>query len=336
MKKTILYFLFLSVVYACSEGNKNENAIQNIDIDSLLVMYPDSVPLLVQKADTLFKTYQYDEAINFAAKAFRLDSNNVQARLMYAETLNNRVTRSVQDVMIAQRHYQEVLKKDPKNTRALVGLASTYFQQRDFEKAFKYTNEALRINSKYRDAYVLKGTMFLLLNNKEKAISSYETAVQQDPNFYEGYFRLGQIYQSMDSAVCVDYFINALELQPDNSEFRYQVAYSKQLYGDIEGAKETYREMVAKDTIDAYVIRGYFHQGYIKQFMEKEIDSAMIFYKKALEVDPRFVPAWFNIGICHEEKGNVGKALKAYSNCLKYDPEFEKARKRANALRDKQ
>jgi phage terminase large subunit-like protein len=66
-----------------------------------------------------------------------------------------------------------------------VSLASTYTQQGDFEKSFQYINEALRIDKKYRDAYILKGTNYLTLGNRKLAKSSYETAIQQDTKFFE-------------------------------------------------------------------------------------------------------------------------------------------------------
>ncbi|HIP31642.1 MAG TPA: tetratricopeptide repeat protein [Crocinitomicaceae bacterium] len=319
---------------SCKESHPSEliNKEVIIDIDSLITLYPDSVDLLLKRGSENFDKYDYDLAINDFAKAFRLDSNNLQARLLYAEVLNNRAERSVQDVAAAQRNYKIVVNKNPKNTRALVGLASTFLYQQDFKTTFQYVNEALRIDPKYRNAYVLKGTTYLALDNRDLAKSSYETAIQQDPEFYEAYFLLGQLYQEEDNPLCVEYFVSAQKLKPENLEFKYQVAYSKQNYNQVEGAKEMFREM-ARDTVDIYVMRALFHLGYIKQFENRDLDSAMYFYKSALETDPRFYEAWYNLGICHEEKGNINQALKSYGNCLKYNPEFEAAIKRANNLR---
>jgi len=204
--------------------------------------------------------------------------------------------------------------------------------QQDFDRTFQYANEALRIDPKVRDAYVLKGTAYMILENTELAKSSYETAVQQDPNFYLAYFRLAQIYQAENNPQCVEYFVTAQKLNPNDLEFKYQVAFSKETHGQIEGAKEMYREM-ATDTVDIYVSRGLFHQGYIKQFVENDLDSALYFYKSALETEPRYVEAWYNLALAHESKGNISQALTAYGNCLKYNPEFEAARIRANKLK---
>ena len=188
--------LLTTAFSSCEDKKEQEDVVISTneqDIGSLLTENPDDVELLVERGNDYFDNYQYDLAMNDAAKAFRLDSLNVAARLLYAEVLNNRQNRSVEDVSIAQRHYKIVIGKQPKNTKALVGLASTYLFQQDFDRTFQFVNDALRIDQKYRDAYVLKGTAYLMQDNKKLAISSYITATQQDPEFYEAYFILGQI-----------------------------------------------------------------------------------------------------------------------------------------------
>lgn len=316
---------------ACTEGN-TKTAVKTENLDSLLNIYPDSVELLLKRGGQLVEKYELELAMNDAARAFRLDSNNLEVQLLYAEVLNNREDRTVADVKRAQQQYHKIIKSEPKNLKALVGLAATYAFEQDFDKTFQYVNEALRINPKYRDAYVLKGTVYRQLGNMKLAISSYETAIQQDPEFFEAYFFLGQIYQSEENPVCIEYFATALELKPEITEVKYQLAYSKQLFGQLEGAKMLYREM-AHDSLDFYVARGLFHQGYIKQFMEEEIDSAMYFYQSALQTEPRYVEAYHNLGLCYEAKGDKTRALKAFGQALKYDPDFELSREEAERLR---
>lgn len=336
----MIFLVITSVLLAtafssCEDKNEQEDVVISTneqDIDSLLTTNPDDVELLVQRGKDYFDNYQYDLAMNDAAKAFRLDSLNVAARLLYAEVLNNRQNRSVEDVSIAQRHYKIVIGKQPKNTKALVGLASTYLFQQDFDRTFQFVNDALRIDQKYRDAYVLKGTAYLMQDNKKLAISSYITATQQDPEFYEAYFILGQIFQAENDPLCVEYFTTAAKLKPENIEFKYQEAYSKEMFGQFEGAKEKYREM-AQSEDDVYIMRGLFHQGHIQQFEDKNIDSAIYFYQSAIKTDPRFIEAWFNLGICHEEQGSKEKAMKSYVKCLEINPEFEAAKIRATKIR---
>lgn len=328
--KYLFPVVFLFILCSCGENKKA--SIGAIDIDSLLVLYPDSVDLLVERGNRYLKTFEFDKAIADGAKAFRIDSNNLEARLLFADILNNKPDRSITtDVSAAQRHYKFALKKRPKDPKVLVSLASTYSQQMDFEESFKLINKALRIDKRYRDAYVLKGSNYLFLNKPDLAKSSYETAVQQDPNFFEAYLMLGSLYQSENNEICLEYYRTAVSLQPKNPDVLFSLAYAYQLFNQPAKALALYRKMIQVDTAYYQALN---QIGVIKQYNYKEIDSAIYYYKSALQTEPRFVQAWHNLGMCYEERGDVSQALQSYGKALKYDPNFEMSRERADQLKN--
>ena len=328
--KYLFPVVFLFILCSCGENKKA--SIGAIDIDSLLVLYPDSVDLLVERGNRYLKTFEFDKAIADGAKAFRIDSNNLEARLLFADILNNKPDRSITtDVSAAQRHYKFALKKRPKDPKVLISLASTYSQQMDFEESFKLINKALRIDKRYRDAYVLKGSNYLFLNKPDLAKSSYETAVQQDPKFFEAYLMLGSLYQSENNEICIEYYRTAVSLQPKNPDVLFSLAYAYQLFNQPAKALALYRKMIQVDTAYYQALN---QIGVIKQYNYKEIDSAIYYYKSALQTEPRFVQAWHNLGMCYEERGDVSQALQSYGKALKYDPNFEMSRERADQLKN--
>lgn len=313
-------------------GNKN-SVISNepLNLDSLLAIYPDSVPFLIERGKLSLEKYDYKKALADGAKAFRLAENNIEARLLYADVLNNRPNRTVADIMNAQKHFKFIVKKQPKNTKALVSLASTYSQQQDFENSFKYINAALRIDPKYRDGYVLKGTNYLHMNvkdNVELAISSYETAVQQDPKFFEAYLMLGSLYQAKKDTLCLEYYTTAARLQPKNMDVLYSLAYAYQEYNNINRAKSIYRKMIDIDTTYSQAL---FQLGWIKQWMEKkpDLDSAIYFYSSTIETSPDYVEAWHNLGVCYlnrNQEGDEERAKQSFKKALKFNPNFALSR----------
>lgn len=321
-------------LFSCTETTPVVENNEPVSIDSLLLKYPDSVGLLIERGNAYIDAYAYDKAMSDAAKAFRLDSNNMDARALYAAALNNRQNRSIEDVFKAQRHYHLLHEKAPKNTAYLVGLASTYSQLQDFDRSFQYINDALRIDPKYRDAYVLKGSNYSALGNEKLKISSYETAIQQDPTFFAGYVMLGAIYQEQGNPVCIEYYATALELEPNNKEAEYAVAYAKQHFGQEQEAKEIYRAMM-KDSSEYFSSQALFQMGHMKQFLENDIDSAIYFYEGATLVEQQFVEAYHNLGVCYDLKGNKEKALKSFGKALKINPEFALSRQYADSIQYK-
>lgn len=337
------YLLFLIPFFFASCGGSNSTKQLPKDLDSLLVMFPDSVELLVQHGNKMMKELNYDKALADGAKAFRLDSLSTDTKMLYADILNNRPTRSMADVASAQKIYKSIIKKEPKNTKALVALASTFSQQMDFDQSFEYINRALKIDSRYRDAYVMKGSNYLLLSklNPEKdgtpskkymdlTKSSYETAVQQDPKFFEAYLMLGSLYESEGNEICLQYYKTAVTLQPKNPDVLFSLAYAHQTFNQPDKALSLYRRMIKLDTSYYQALN---QIGVIKQYNYKQIDSAIYYYKSALQTEPRFVEAWHNLGMCYEQQGELTKAMQSYAKALKYNPDFKLSRERADVLK---
>lgn len=326
--------LLCTLFSSCGDEPKSVVVKATADnVDSLLQVYPDSVELLIMRGNLAFEDYRFTDALADGAKAFRLDSNNLDARLLYANAQNNKPGRTVADVALAQRHFKYVLDRQPKNTDALIALATTYGFQQDFENAFKYVDAALRIDPKKRDAYVFKGSMFLLMGDMDKAKSSYETAVQQDPNFYEGYLRLGAIYHSEKNPICLEYYTTAYKLMPSDPETIYSLAYAYEQFGGYKEAEQLYREMAQLEDDKYYIARGLFHLGYLKQFQEKDLDSAIYYYTSAIDTKTDYVEAYHNRGVCYEGKGDKQSALFNYGKALHYDPNFEISREAAQKYR---
>jgi tetratricopeptide (TPR) repeat protein len=329
--KLLFGFILILFVFAISCQDKGAEPLNSTpSLDSLLLKYPDSVNLLVKHGELALTNFKYDIAIADAAKAFRLDSSRLDTRMLYADAICNNPAIQNADITKAQFHYQKLIKKEPKNIRALVGMAMTYTLRQDFDNSFKYINRALKINPRYRNAYVLKGSNYRMLGNTKLAISSYETAVQQDPNFYGGYLMIGALYQYEKDPICIQYYTTATQLQPNNPDCLYALAYAKEIFGQENDAKMIYRKMIR---IDSTYYEAYFQLGYIKQFTDLDLDSALYFYNAALDIEPRHIESNHNIGLIYEDKKDNSRALLSYAKVLKYNPEFELTLERVAVLK---
>ena len=330
MKIAVFGILLMLFFFSCE--TEEVESTENLTLNESIEKYPDSVELLVTRGRQYMKTFEFKLAMSDAAKAFRLDSTKRVVKHFYADVLNNRPDRSMEEIYIAQRHYKDLLSKDGKNTELLVSLASTFSMQQDFDKAFEYINNALKIDPRYRQAYQLKGSIYRTLGQTELMKSSYETAIQQDPEFYEGYLMLGAIYQSEESPLCIEYFTTATQIKPKETEAKYSLAYAKQHFGKEEDAAQLYREM-SKDTSDYYASQAYFQLGHMKQFRYGDIDSAKYFYLEAVKVEPKLYQAYHNLGICYDRMGDKTNALRSFSKALKHNPNFELSRDYADSIR---
>lgn len=332
--RILLSLFILSVFLISCEDKKpvSTKKVTGLALDSLIKEYPDSIGLLLQRVEERNSKFLYNEALADAARAFRLDSSRSECRIAYGKALINNPKRTEADLFRSHKIFKKLVKKEPKNTLALVGLANTYTMFGDYENSFKYINKALRIDPKMRDAYNLKGTNYRLLGNFERTVSSYETAVQQDPKFYEGYLMLGSLYEFKEDPICIEYYTTAYKLQPKSADVLYSLAYAKQKFGKENDAKRLYRKMLK---LDEKYYEAYFQQGFLFQFSEKEVnlDSALYFYDKTLELEPRHIQSYHNMGLIYEDQGEKSLALMMYAKALKIDPEFELTKERVEYLK---
>ena len=324
-----IVLVFYFVLSSC-ENKKALPSETGVSLDSLLLKYPDSVNLLVKHGELALNNFKYDIAIADAARAFRLDSSRTDTRMLYADAIS--INPVIQNAYVskAQYHFKKLIDKDPKNVRALVGMARTYSFRQDYDNSFKYINLALKINPKYRNAYVVKGNNYFITGNVKLAISSYETAVQQDPSFYVGHLMLGALYESQKDPLCIEYYTTASQLQPKNTDVLYSLAYAKQLYSHEKEAAMIYRKMIK---LDSTYYEANFQLGYIKQFTDLDLDSALYFYNEALDIEPRHIESNHNMGLIYEKKKDISNALLSYAKVLKDNPDYELTKERVAVLK---
>lgn len=336
----IVFLFVLALAFACGDDVKTDpnpvikETVKEMSrsqiVDSLLEAQPNNVDLIVERGSLFMDEFDFRQALNYSARAYGIDSNNVDARSLYAWTLINRPNPPLREIERAQRHFKVVIKEDPKNAEAYLRIANTYSLTGDFKTSFEYLNEAIKLDEYYRDAYVLKGSNYRVLGNQKLAASSYETAVQIDNDFFLGYFKLGELYSEMGDPIALEYYMTARDLNPSSPNAQYAVAKTLQDLGQYNEALSEYRTIL---TVFPEMREAMFNQGYIKLIHQNEIDSAVYYYTETTDEFPEFIDAWFNLGLAYAEQGRTSDAARAYSTCLKLNPDYEAAKEAAKELK---
>jgi len=339
--RIILLLLIGFYVAACSTSDETPTKTQTpVDqlsssaLDSLIKLYPDSIELFIKRANVrlanVFGANGYNPFVEDAARAFKLDSNRVDVRLLYAKALLYSPHKIAADKINSKRIFQSVLAKDSTNVEALVGMANHYGIDQNVEEAFKFINKALRINPKYRDAYVLKGSIYRLLENYTMMLSSYETAISLDPKYLEGYFYIGSYYEWKNDPKCIEYYTSAYNINPKDPDVIYPLAYAYEKFSKEPEAMKYYRQMAKADS--SYFL-AYFHIGSLKQFTYNETDSAFYYYDLALRYQPNHVESLHNKGLLYKQIKDPTNALFTYAKALKINPEFAPTKARVKELK---
>ena len=246
--------------------------------------------------------------------ALKADSNFAPAWEQRAEMLYR-----MQNFEACLAELNECIVRVPESTECLLRRAEFNIHLNQFERAFDDLNDALRVDNQLHEAYWMKGKIYAQNGTADKAISSYQTAVEVNPNFFDGFISLGIFLAEQGDPVAEEFYRSAIELRPLSVEAKYNLAIFMQDNQRYEDALGLYREILAIDSANATAS---FNQGYIHLEYLSAYDSAAYWFSQAIERLPYYHQAFFNRGLALESLGETRAALADYSEALRIKPDY--------------
>lgn len=92
--------------------------------------------------------------------------------------------------------YKDALAKNPKDIKALTGLANMYYDSGQYEKAIGYYEQAVAVDSKNTALLSDLGTCYFYVNKNDEALKTLQAAVKVDEKNVNARFNLGIVYKS--------------------------------------------------------------------------------------------------------------------------------------------
>jgi tetratricopeptide (TPR) repeat protein len=110
----------------------------------------------------------------------------------------------------------------------------------------------------------------------------------------------------------------ALALYPQAPNSWYNLARLQRQAGQPEAALASYAEALRRgigDAEEVHLNRGVIYADDLGSSAEAEAEL-----RRALALNPRYLPAWLNLGNLHEDRGDRGGACSAYEQALAIEP----------------
>ena len=315
-------------LFACGDNNKDNNS-GNVSADSTqtgnallevneaLTDNPNDAKLYFRRAEIYANQKMLDEAIQDIDRALKLDSLNEEYYLFKGDLYIQKG-----DGTMAEKTYLKATKIKEDSPQGYIKLAELMYYGGYYEDMLKYANEALKRDMYNDRAYFNKGYAFLNLGDTVNAISSFQTAVEQNNELYDGYIILGYLMQAEKNPLAEDYFKNALRIKPNDYQAKYNLAYYYQEVGEYNKAIELYNELHEKFPNQANPL---FNLGFIHLMYLHVYDVALDYFDKVLEIEPNNYKALFNRGYCKELTGDIEGAEKDYKKTLEINPVYTPA-----------
>lgn len=286
-------------------------------INKELEKKPNDPDLYFKRAKYYLAAKSFDAGLTDIHRAMNIDSSKTE----YYLTLSDLYFATNQSGD-AKNTLEKCIALDPKNVDALLKLAELYLYVRKSDKSIEYINQALRIDKYNAKAYFMKGMNFKDLKDTSKAISSMQTAVEQDQQYYDAYMQLGILTAAINNKLAIDYYKNAIRIQPKSAEAWYGLGKFYQDIGDWDNATGTYITLLKMQNNE----NAFYNLGVINLLEKKEYNQALEYFTGAININPKYTEAYYGRGLCYQALGDMHKASVEFQSCLSLNPEYAPAK----------
>lgn len=236
--------------FACNNGkDKTANAsgktAELISLEKQVAARPDSIGLRYQLMNELLKNSLYAEAIAQNDTLLKEDSTNT---VFWYRRGAIQLQRG--DTNTAIVSMQTAVQKEPMFMEPLLDIASVYAARSD-SNAITTTNKVMQIAPDPRitsEARFIQGLYYSNINDKSKALASFDECIKNDYTFLDAYVEKGLLfYDSKDYKAALAVFEQTIQVSNTFAEGYYNAGRCEEALGNKEEAKSYYQKALGLD-----------------------------------------------------------------------------------------
>jgi len=166
------------------------------------------------------------------------------------------------------------------------------------------------------------GRVFCWVKDYKKALTYFEKAVKQNPNYADAYFFIGYCNGELGRYTeAIEAFKQAIRLRPDFADAHCNLGITYDKLGRYTEAIEAYKQAIRlnPDFATAHYYLGITY-GELGRYTE-----AIEAYKQAIRLRPDFADAHCNLGVSYHKLGRYTEAIEAFKQAIRLNPDFATA-----------
>ncbi len=279
----------------------------------LLDKAPGFVELYLCIGKVYYELKRYEDAICEYKMAIWLDSLNIRAYCYLCQLYEEQ--RDFENAILT---CEKLIELQPHVADYHCTLAQYKYMQGEVKEAVDHYQTAITINPNPQWTSVVAQTLGYIFQENTKdldaAISSYQNAYNLNPNDFDIYINLGNVFfekGSYDNALVV--YKKALEANPHNSRLHCNLGYLYWGKGNIEEAVKEYEKAIKYD--NTYDI-AYNNLGVIYLDDYGKVQKAIELFEEARKYNPNYALANYNLARSIAITGDKIEAAKLYQIAL--------------------
>ena len=299
---------------------KLDNLNKQIQTDSL---NPD---FYHERAIFYYINEEFNEALKDIYTALEIDSTYADYHVTLAD-----VYLGMGKMQACIEALDKALELDSKNVRAYIKQAEINIVFHKYKEALEDIDNALKIDELEAKAYFLRGVILLENGDTIRGIRNFQKAIDVDQDYFDAHLQLGMLYADKKNKLAIDYFNNALNIDPQSREVNYYLAMFYQETGDYDMAIQIYNSIL---DIESDFYFALYNIGYVNLVYLQDFEKAIDYFSRAIDIDPEYADAYYNRGFAYELLKDIENSRKDYKKTLELSPNYEKAIDGLNRIDD--
>jgi tetratricopeptide (TPR) repeat protein len=220
-----------------------------------------------------------------------------------------------------EKWIREFLSAQPTSPDGLYVLGYVLFRQGRHENAVTALQDALTKEPKNADAHKILGLSHFQLNEKLEARKELQTAVRINPGLTEAHYFLGRVNYSLNRfAEARQAFEKAILLEPQFIKAYDNLGLTLDALGEGQGAIELFRKAIELgERLNINSKWPYLNLGEVL-LKQDHYSQSIPYFRKALEVDPRWAKAHACLGKALLREGKSEEAKAYFQAAIRLDP----------------
>lgn len=195
-----------------------------------------------------------------------------------------------------------------------------YFETfEELDSALIEFDKGLALDSNDFHLLINKASLLSMMKKQEEAIPLLKKAINVKPNLIDAYIMLGVVYaRNKNFEAALKSTNDALKIDSTSFEAINNLSRMHAALGDTEEELNDLTLLVARNPklANAWSNKAYF---YLKT---RQYDSAIQYYTKAIELNPKDYRNYVNRGMCHGYEGDTDIELEDYTKAIDIAPNY--------------
>lgn len=200
-------------------------------------------------------------------------------------------------------------------------LSGLYLERGDFRRAAEELAKAELADPGSSEIKYRLGFVYMILDMRGRAVEKFDESIRLDPSNPSPRKDLGRVYLARSDDASRrkgrESLLAAAELDPGDGEIYLLLSAGELRSGNLSSAREYAEKSLSISSTD---VRGHFYLGNISA-RENDLGAAVGHYKRALDIHPRYYPAFLGLVETLERAKRTSEAIDYYEDAIrKFSP----------------